>query len=159
MSDKLNNLKEIVKEHSEKLSKLGTDLAKNQFIYKVGKKSSKEYWQERIINFKKYNDNGFRYYDEIFALMRIIDEEKSQMFLLQIAKFRQLGLTLIEIMEKLKENPSIINSKDRQQSQWSREIKNQITEQSDKCLKCEREMNTTFREFYEEKMKEILEQV
>ena len=157
MRDKLNNLKEIVKEHSEKLSKLGTDLAKNQFIYKVEKKSSKEYWQERIINFKKYNDNGFRYYDEIFALMRIIDEEKSQIFLLQIAKFRQLGLTLIEIMEKLKENPSIINSKDRQQSQWSREIKNQITEQSDKCLKCEREMNTTFREFYEEKMKEILE--
>ena len=159
MSNEPNNLKEIVKEHSEKLSKLGTDLAKNQFIYKVEKKSSKEYWQERIINFKKYNDNGFRYYDEIFALMRIIDEEKSQIFLLQIAKFRQLGLTLIEIMEKLKENPSIINSKDRQQSQWSREIKNQITEQSDKCLKCEREMNTTFREFYEEKMKEILEQV
>ena len=159
MSDKPNNLKEIVKEHSEKLSKLGTDLAKNQFIYKVEKKSSKEYWQERITDFKKYNDNGFRYYDEIFALMRIIDEEKSQMFLLQIAKFRQLGLTLIEIMEKLEENPSIINSKDRQQSQWSREIKNQITEQSDKCLKCEREMNTTFREFYEEKMKEILEQV
>ena len=157
MSDKLNNLKEIVKEHSEKLSKLGTDLAKNQFIYKVEKKSSKEYWQERITDFKKYNDNGFRYYDEIFALMRIIDEEKSQMFLLQIAKFRQLGLTLIEIMEKLKENPSIINSKDRQQSQWSREIKNQIIEQSDKCLKCEREMNTTFREFYEEKMKVILE--
>ena len=159
MSNKPNNLKETVKEHSEKLSKLGTDLAKNQFIYKVEKKSSKEYWQERIINFKKYNDNGFRYYDEIFALMRIIDEEKSQMSLLQIAKFRQLGLTLIEIMEKLEENPSIINSKDRQQSQWSREIKNQITEQSDKCLKCEREMNTTFREFYEEKMKEILEQV
>ena len=159
MSNKPNNLKETVKEHSEKLSKLGTDLAKNQFIYKVEKKSSKEYWQERIINFKKYNDNGFRYYDEIFTLMRIIDEEKSQIFLLQIAKFRQLGLTLIEIMEKLKENPSIINSKDRQQSQWSREIKNQITEQSDKCLKCEREMNTTFREFYEEKMKEILEQV
>ena len=159
MSNEPNNLKEIVKEHSEKLSKLGTDLAKNQFIYKVEKKSSKEYWQERITDFKKYNDNGFRYYDEIFALMRIIDEEKSQIFLLQIAKFRQLGLTLIEIMEKLKENPSIINSKDRQQSQWSREIKNQITEQSDKCLKCEREMNTTFREFYEEKMKEILEQV
>ena len=157
MSDKLNNLKEIVKEHSEKLSKLGTDLAKNQFIYKVEKKSSKEYWQERITDFKKYNDNGFRYYDEIFALMRVIDEEKSQMFLLQIAKFRQLGLTLIGIMEKLKENPSIINSKDRQQSQWSREIKNQIIEQSDKCLKCEREMNTTFREFYEEKMKVILE--
>ena len=159
MSNEPNNLKEIVKEHSEKLSKLGTDLAKNQFIYKVEKKSSKEYWQERITDFKKYNDNGFRYYDEIFALMRVIDEEKSQMFLLQIAKFRQLGLTLIGIMEKLKENPSIINSKDRQQSQWSREIKNQITEQSDKCLKCEREMNTTFREFYEEKMKEILEQV
>ena len=38
MSNKPNNLKEIVKEHSEKLSKLGTDLAKNQFIYKVEKK-------------------------------------------------------------------------------------------------------------------------
>lgn len=158
MSNKPDNLKEIVKKHSEKLSKLGTELAKNQFSYKVGKKTSTVYWQEKIDSFRKYNENGFRYYDEIYSLMNRLDEEKSQMFLLQIAKFRQLGVTLIETMEKIKENPSIINSKDGQQSQWSREIKNQITEQNEKCLKCEREMNSKFREFYEKEMKQILEQ-
>ena len=158
MNEEQINLKEIVKKHSERLSKLGTELAKNQFSYKVGKKSSSEYWQKRIEDFEKYNENGFRYYDEIHSLMRKLDREKSQMFLLQVAKFRQLGLTLIETMEKIKENPSIIDSKDGQQSQWSREIKSQITEQNDKCLKCERELNTTFREFYEKEMKQILEQ-
>jgi len=157
MKEKTENLKEIIEKHSEKLSKLGTDLAKNQFSYKVEKKSSTEIWQEKIENFKKYNENGFRYYNEIHSLMSKMDKEKSEIFLLQIAKFRQLGLTLIEIMEKIKENPAIIDSKDGQQSQWSREIKNQITEQNDKCLKCEREMNSTFREFYEKEIKQILE--
>jgi len=123
MSKNSDELKKIVKEHSEKLSRLGIELAKNQFSYKVENKPSKEYWQKRIDDFKKYNEKGMEYYNEIHSLMNIINREESQMFLLRIGKFRQIGLVFIEIMEKIKENPSIIDKKDKQQSQWSKKIK------------------------------------
>jgi len=42
MSQNSDGLKKIVKEHSEKLAKLGIELAKNQFSYKVENKPSKE---------------------------------------------------------------------------------------------------------------------
>ena len=64
---------------------------------------------------------------------------------------------LIEIMEKIKENPSIVDAKDKHQSQWSREIRDQVTEQSNKCLRYEMDINTSFREFYEKYLKKILE--
>ena len=60
-------------------------------------------------------------------------------------------------MEKIEKNPSIMNSKDRQQSLWSRKIKEEITEHSNKCLQHEKDMNTLFREFYEKYLKKILE--
>jgi len=157
MSQNSEGLKKIVKEHSEKLSKLGIELAKNQFSYKVENKSSKEYWQNRIDDFKKYNEKGMEYYNEIHSLMNIINREESQMFLLRIGKFRQIGLTYLEIMEKIKENPTIMDKKDKQQSQWSKKIKDQIIEQSNKSLNFEKDMNSSFREFYEEYVKVILE--
>jgi len=89
--------------------------------------------------------------------MNLVNKEESQMFLLRTSKFRQLGLTLIEIMEKIKENPSIIDLKDKQLSQWSKEIRDRITEHSNKCLHHEIDINTSFREFYEKHLKKILE--
>jgi len=157
MSKNSDELKKIVKEHSEKLSRLGIELAKNQFSYKVENKPSKEYWQKRIDDFKKYNEKGMEYYNEIHSLMNIINREESQMFLLRIGKFRQIGLVFIEIMEKIKENPSIMDKKDKQQSQWSKKIKNQITEQSNTSLNFEMDMNSSFRKFYDEHVKVILE--
>ncbi|MBT4973374.1 MAG: hypothetical protein HOM82_03905 [Thaumarchaeota archaeon] len=157
MSQNSDGLKKIVKEHSEKLAKLGIELAKNQFSYKVESKPSKEYWQKRIDDFKKYNEKGMEYYNEIHSLMNIINREESQMFLLRIGKFRQIGLVFIEIMEKIKENPTIMDKKDKQQSQWSKKIKNQITEQSNTSLNFEMDMNSSFREFYDKQVKEILE--
>ena len=157
MSQNSDGLKKIVKEHSEKLAKLGIELAKNQFSYKVENKPSKEYWQKRIDDFKKYNEKGMEYYNEIHSLMNIINREESQMFLLRIGKFRQIGLVFIEIMEKIKENPTIMDKKDKQQSQWSKKIKNQITEQSYTSLNFEMDMNSSFREFYDKQVKEILE--
>jgi len=157
MSQNSEGLKKIVKEHSEKLAKLGIELAKNQFSYKVENKPSKEYWQNRIDDFKKYNEKGMEYYNEIHSLMNIINREESQMFLLRISKFRQIGLVLIEIMEKIKENPTIMDKKDKQQSQWSKKIKDQIIEQSNKSLIFEKDMNSSFREFYDKQVKEILE--
>ncbi len=157
MSQNSEGLKKIVKEHSEKLAKLGIELAKNQFSYKVENKPSKEYWQKRIDDFKKYNEKGMEYYNEIHSLMNIINREESQMFLLRIGKLRQIGIGLIEIMEKIKGNPTIMDKKDKQQSLWSKKIKDQISEQSNKSLNFEKDMNSSFRKFYEVHVKVILE--
>jgi len=157
MSNDQENIKKSAKVHSEKLAKLGMELSEIQFSYKIEEKPSKEYWQKRIDDFKKYNKIGMKYYNQVYSLMNLVNKEESQMFLLRTSKFHQLGLTLIEIMEKIKENPSIIDSKDKHQSQWSREIRDQITEQSNKCLRYEMDINTSFREFYEKYLKKILE--
>jgi len=157
MSENPEELKKLVKEHSDKLAELGMNLAKKQFSYKVEEKKSEEYWQKRISDLKNYNEKGLEYYNEIHSMMNVINREESQMFLLRIVKFRHLGMELIEIMEKIRENPSIINSKDKQQSKWSREIRDKITEQSNKCLHFEMDMNSSFREFYDKSIKTILE--
>ena len=157
MNDEVKNKQKTVKEHSDKLAKLGRELSKIQFSYKVEEKTSKEYWQKRIQSFEKYNKKALAYYNQIFNLIRITNKEESERFLLQISRFRQLSSSLIEIMRNIEENPSIINSKDRQQSQWSREIKNNITEESNKCLHHERNMNSFFRDFYDKHLKDILD--
>ena len=157
MSEDKESLKKSAKEHSDKLAKLGMELGEIQFSYRIDEKTTKEYWQKRIDDFKKYSEIGMNYYNQIHSLMNLINKEESQIFLLRVSKFRQLGLTLIEIMEKIKENPSISNSKDKQQSQWSKEIQNQITEHSKKCLRHEMDMNTSFREFYEKNLKKMIE--
>ena len=157
MSQDPKNLKKSAKEHSEKLAKTGMALGKIQFSYKIEEKITKEYWQKRMSDFKKYNEKGMEYYNQAHSMMNLVNKEEAQMFLLRISKFRQLSTTLSETMEKIKETPSIVDSKDRQQSLWSKEIKNQITEQSNKCLRHEMDMNTSFREFYEKYLKKILE--
>ena len=157
MTDEVENKQSSVKEHSDKLAKLGMELSKIQFSYKVEEKTSKEYWQKRIESFDQYNKKALEYYNQIFALIKITNKEESERFLLQISRFRQLSSSLIEIMKKIEENPSVLNSKDRQQSQWSRELKNNITEESNKCLHHERDMNSYFRDFYEKSLKNILE--
>ncbi|MDH3312327.1 MAG: hypothetical protein OEM28_04160 [Nitrosopumilus sp.] len=156
MSD-IENLKRSINEISVKLTKLGTELAEINFSYKVEAKHSKEYWEKRMNEFKKYNDKSLEYYNQVHAMMNLINKEESQMFLLRTSKFRQLGLELLEIMQKIKVNPSITDPKDKQQSQWSKDIKNKITEQSNKCLNHEREMNSLFRDFYQNELKKILE--
>ncbi len=72
MSENPENLKKIAKEHSEKLAKLGTELGKNQFSYKIENKPSKEYWQKKIENFKKYSKKGLEYYNQTYSLMNLV---------------------------------------------------------------------------------------
>jgi len=151
------NIKKSVKEHSDNLAKLGMELGEIQFSYKIEENSTKEYWERRIKDFKKYNEKGAEYYNQVYNIMNLVNKQDAQLFLLRVSKFRQLSKTVTEHMEKVSENPSIVNSKDKQQSQWSKEIKNQLTEQSNKCLRHEMDMNSTFREFYEKELKKILE--
>ena len=157
MSNESENLKKTAKEHSDKLAKLGMELGEIQFSYRIDEKVTKEYWEQRMKDFKEYNEKGLEYYNQVHTMMNLVNQEEAQMFLLRVSKFRQLSITLLEIMEKIRDNPSIIDSKDKQQSSWSREIKNQITEQSNKCLRHEMDMNSSFREFYDKHLKKILE--
>ena len=157
MNQDPDKIKKDAKENSDKLAKLGMELGEIQFSYRVEEKTSKDYWQKRIQDFKKYSEKGMEYYNQVHSIMNLVNKEEAQLFLLRTSKFRQLGLSLIEIMEKIEENPSIIDPKDKQQSQWSREIKNKLTENNNQCLRHEMDMNTTFREFYEKHLKKILE--
>jgi len=157
MSQNSEYTKKKVQEKSEKLAELGFTLTKNQFSYKIEEKISKEYWQKRIKNFKKYNEISLEYYTQIQNLMNLVNKEEAQMFLLQTSKFHQLGTELIKLMQQIEENPSIINSKDKQQSQWSKKIKEKIIENSKNCLENEKNMNLNFRKFYDIEIKEILQ--
>ena len=90
-------------------------------------------------------------------MMNLINKEEAQIFLLQTSKFHQLGTELIKYMHQIEENPSIINSKDKQQSEWSKKIKEKFVEVNANCLENEKNMNLNFRTFYDAKIKKALE--
>ena len=157
MSQDSEETKIRLQEQSKKLTELGSILAKNQFTYKIEEKISKEYWQKRIQDLTKYNEVSLAYYSQVQKMMNLINIEEAQMFLLQTSKFHQLGTELIKLMRQIEENPSIISSKDKQQSQWSKKIKEKILQVSSKCLENEKNMNLNFRKFYDKEIKTILE--
>ena len=157
MSHNSENIKKKVQGKSEELAKIGSTLAKNQFSYKIEEKISKEYWQKRIEELAKYNEISLEYYTQIQSLMNLINKEEAQIFLLQISKFHQLGTELIKLMYQIEKNPSIIDSKDKQQSQWSKKIKEKVIELSTNCLENEKNMNLNFRKFYDMEVKKLLE--
>jgi hypothetical protein len=64
-----------------------------------------------------------------------------------------LGKKLLENMEKIRQNPSIRNLKDSQQSRWSIELGDQLIKSNNDCLNHEKHMNIFFREFYEKYLK------
>lgn len=157
MTEELEKIKKSAKEYSDNLAKLGKEMSEIQFNYKVIENIQEQYWQKRIDEFKKYNEKGTEYYTQAHALMNLVDKEQSGLFLLSISKLRQLGLKLIANMEEVKQNPSIVKSKDKQQSKWSKELREQLIESSNMCLRHEMDMNKFFREFYEKHLKQILE--
>ena len=157
MNQDSDDLKTTMQENSKKLTQLGSILAKNQFSYKIEEKTSKEYWQKRIEYLIKYNETSLEYYNQVQNMMNLINKEKSQMFLLEISKFHQLGMELVKIMHQIEETPSIINSKDKQQSQWSKKIKEKFVKVNANCLEHEKYMNIGFRKFYDIEIKKILE--
>jgi hypothetical protein len=81
--------------------------------------------------------------------MNLVTEEQSGVFLLRISKLRQLGEKLLEDMEKVKQNPASMNLKDKQQSKWSKEIRDQLLKSNKDCLNHEKRMNIFFKEIYE----------
>jgi len=155
--DDIVNIQSNAKKYSDKLAKLGMELANIQFNFKVQEKTDVKYWQKRIDDFKKYQQKGMEYYEQVHLLMNLVEKEKAGLFLLSMSKLQQLGTKLLTLLEKVKENPSIVSTKDKQQSKWSKEIKEQLIDHSNKMLHHEMEMNTNFREFYEKHLKKLLE--
>ena len=91
MNQDSDDLKKTMQEKSEKLAKLGSILAKNQFSYKIEEKTSKEYWKKRIEHLIKYNETALAYYNQVQNMMNLINKEEAHIFLLQTSKFHQLG--------------------------------------------------------------------
>lgn len=157
MNSKMDDLeiKENVKKNSERLARLGMEISQIKFSYKIKEKTSKEYWENRINEFEAYKEKSLEYYNTVCSLMKLIDSNEANLFLLQISKFHQITSKLLENMEKIRENPSIINSKDKQQSTWSKKIRHEMTDTSNESLNHEKEMNLKFREFYDNNLKNI----
>ena len=158
MSNESDTFKKSLKESSDRLAKLGSELGQIRFSYKVKDKPDDTYWDKRIADFKKYREKSLEYYNQVIALMKLIDKDESNVFLLSTGKLHQTGISLIESMMTVKENPNIMNSRDKQQSQWSKGIRDQVINKSSECLHLETAMNSSFREFYAKRLKVILVQ-
>jgi hypothetical protein len=146
---KLMDSKKTKKEYSEKLEKLGVELSKFQYDFKIKDNPSEKYWVKRIQEYEKYHNKVTEYFTQAYSLMNLVTEEQSGVFLLRISKLRQLGEKVLEDMEKVKQNPSSMNLKDKQQSKWSKEIRDQLLKSNNDCLNHEKRMNVFFKEIYE----------
>jgi hypothetical protein len=141
--------KKTKKEYSEKLEKLGVELSKIQYDFKIKDNPSEKYWAKRIQEYEKYRNKVTEYFTQAYSWMNLVTEEQSGVFLLRISKLQQLGEKLLEDMEKVKQNPSSMNLKDKQQSKWSKEIRDQLLKSNNDCLNHEKRMNIFFKEIYE----------
>ncbi len=147
-----SELKEAVIQCSQRLAELSRELQEIRFSYKVKEKPSKKYWEKRITGFDGYIKTSMEYYAQAYSVMGLVNKEESQMFLLRTGRMRQLASSLVKTMEEVMANPSIVDSKDRQQSKWSRDVRDRLFRQSQECLRHERDMNQMFREFYEKNL-------
>jgi len=140
---------EEIKKYSEKLEKLGVELSKIQYDFKIKDRPSVKYWEGRIQEFTNYHKKVVEYFSEASSLMRLANKENSELFSLRISKLLQLGRRVLQDMEKIKQNPSIMNLKDKQQSKWSKELRDQLIKSNNDCLDHEKRMNVFFKDFYE----------
>ena len=146
------DLDDEFKKHNKTLEKLGGELSKIQFDFKVKDRPSEKYWVKRIREFDNYHKKTVEYFTEVCSLVRLSNEEQSKMFLLRISKLVQLGRKVLSDMEKIKQNPSAMNLKDKQQSRWSKDLREQLIKSNNECLDHEKGMNVFFKNFYEKNL-------
>ena len=75
--------------YSKKLEKLGIELSKIQYDFKIKENPSEKYWVKQIENFEKYHKKTIEYFTQSFALMRLANQDDSEIFLLRINKILQ----------------------------------------------------------------------
>lgn len=142
-----------IKDYSKKLEKLGLELLKIQYDFKIKDNPSEKYWVKKIQEFKKYHEKVVDYFTQSYSWMKLVDEEQAGIFLLRISKLQQLGVKLLEDMDKVKQNPASMNLKDKQQSKWSKEIREKLLKSNKDCLNHEKRMNVFFKEVYKNYLK------
>ena len=145
MDSKINDL-------NQKLERLGIELTKIQYDFKIKEISSKKHWEKRINEFDIYHKKTIEYFSQAYILMKNVDNEKAGLFVLRLSKLKDLGKKLLENMENAKQNPSIMDFKDRQQSKWSIEQRENLINSNQECLDHEKRMNIFFREFFEKNL-------
>lgn len=141
-----------IADSSRKLAEMGRELSSMQFNYKVLDGKKPEYWEKRVEAFREHHAKSTEYYSQAHRLMSHVDKDGAGVFLLGIGKLRQTGRKLEELLEHIRQNPTIMSSKDKQQSKWSKETREQVIEYSDKTLEQEKALSKSFREFYEKYM-------
>ena len=137
-----------ITKYNQKLERLGGELSKIQYDFKIKNRPSEKYWVKRIQEFDNYHKKTVEYFTEAYSLMHLANEEQSSMFFLRVSKLVNLGVKVLEDMEKIKQNPSIMNLKDKQQSRWSVELREQLIKSNKECLDHEKRMNVFFKDFY-----------
>lgn len=141
--------------HVRIITKTGTEIAKTKFSYKVKNTADQKYWTRRVNEHEKYFEKSATYYNHAYQLMKIISAKDSDAFLLAVSKFHQLKTKQMEILTKIANNPTIMKAKDKQQSEWSKNTRDDIIENSSKCLEHEKYMSGLFRKFTEIHQKDI----
>ena len=152
----MDNNTSTLNKHGEKLSEIAENLTQMHFSYKVKERSGKKYWKNRVADFEQYMRISTDYYTHARATIALIDKEESDRFLLLMAKMQQDKTALAKTIKEIATNPSIMDSRDRQQSKWSKDVKERLIQQSDQCLQHEKKMNQTFRDFYEKNFAKTL---
>ena len=145
-------LADAVRAYSRRLADMSRSLMEMHFSYKVEEKPSRQYWEKRVADFERYASTCMEYYSQAQSMIGLMDKKESQMFLLRMSRMRQLSTSLVKTMKEVAANPSIMDPKDRQQSKWSKDVRDRLIRQSDECLHHEKDMSQTFREFYEKNL-------
>ncbi|RNJ77031.1 MAG: hypothetical protein D9C04_05055 [Nitrosopumilus sp. B06] len=131
---------------AERLAGIAAEIQDMKFSYKVKKSKSPDYWKHRADEFARYVSKATEYYTQAYHIMKQKDGHEAGMFLLYTGKFGQITSELLDTMKKIVENPSVMNQ-GRQQSRWSREIRDHLIRYSNLCLNQEKDMNAKFRKF------------
>ena len=145
--------RERIEAHSKMLAKLGMQVAKMRFSYKVNCSIKQEYWEGRISDHKKYFEKGQEYYDLAYRLIKLVDAEQAGIFLMMLSKFAQLKTEQMKALENIRQNPTVMKTKDKQQSRWSKNAREEIVASSNRCLDHEKTMSRFFSEFFDRHMR------
>lgn len=135
-----------ITKHADALHALGAEVVRMRFSYEAKNDTRQRYWKERIREHQEYFEKSSKYYKQACLLMEIVRAEQYGEFLLALDKFSQLKKQQMTILEKIKENTTVMMS-DRQQSRWSKDLKREMIENSNRCLEHEKRLSDIIKEF------------
>ena len=129
------------------IAELGAEIVKMNFSYEVKNTSSPEYWQERVTEYEKYLGLTVKYYVNAMMLSIMMGTAESKALTLACNKLLTLSERQSKLLKRIKESPGMMDSKDKQQSRWSKGTREKFVSNNQKYMECEKELSLLFREF------------